>query len=76
MTRNRPECPECEKDTEVLFVRNDTVRLLDYPVDHMNAYARVETVEEDGYRVSNMNMPFSGTLGWHFVPADRVRKRD
>lgn len=45
--------------------RLDTVRILKYPVDHINGYARVERVDRHNkiVTVSNMNMPFQGTLG-------------
>ena len=50
----------------------DTVRVLAYPEDHMNAYARVEYVQKDGkVLLANMNMPFQGTISFqhgHFDP--------
>lgn len=44
------------------------VRLTEYPKDHMNAYARIAEVREGEIVVSNLNMPFQGTLSWHVVP--------
>jgi hypothetical protein len=42
----------------------DTVRILKYPKDHINAYARVESTDivKGTVRVTNMNMPFMGTF--------------
>lgn len=45
-----------------MFRVNDTVRVFAYPKGHMNAYARVTAVEPGFYRITNMNMPFCGTL--------------
>jgi len=54
--------------------RLDTVRILAYAEDHMNGYARVERVDIDNkiVIVSNMNMPFQGTLGLEPLGFDEV----
>lgn len=61
---------------------NDHVRLKLYPEDHVNGYARVTKVREDGLiEVTNMNMPYQGYLtGAIFTkneiePAEGFRKR-
>lgn len=50
------------------------VRIKKYPKDHVNGYARVERQDKDaGYViVSNMNMPFCGTLGMEKLNMDEV----
>lgn len=53
---------------------NDIVRLLDYPENHINSHARVEKVTPTHAVVSNMNQPFSGTLGWKHIPLNKVKK--
>ena len=47
------------------------VRVLAYPENHMNAYARVESVLTDGkVLLANMNMPFQGTISLSSGPFD------
>ena len=41
---------------------NDTVRIKLFPADHINAEARVVDIRGDMVVVSNLNMPFCGTL--------------
>lgn len=41
---------------------NDTVRITTFPKGHINEYARVTRVTEGCVFVSNLNMPFQGTL--------------
>lgn len=42
---------------------NDHVRLLDYPEDDINAYARVAAIYENGHVwIVNVNMPYLGTI--------------
>jgi len=42
---------------------NDSVRLLDYPKEDINEYAKVKAVYEDGrVWVANLNMPYMGTI--------------
>ena len=42
----------------------DTVRILKYPEDHPNAYARVDRIDiaKGTVYVTNMNMPYQGTF--------------
>lgn len=42
----------------------DIVRILTYAIDHPNAFGRVDcpTIHDGYYKVTNMNMPFQGTL--------------
>jgi hypothetical protein len=47
---------------------NDIVRLVEYPVGHVNEKARVVEVNKEGIVVSNMNMPFMGTLANKQIP--------
>jgi hypothetical protein len=51
----------------------DVVRLLPFHEKSPNAYARVVDVEEDGIRVSNMNMPWMGTCAFEWFNLDAVR---
>jgi hypothetical protein len=47
-----------------LVKENDFVRLLEYPEDDKNAYARVNLISQDTNQIHivNFNMPFSGTI--------------
>lgn len=53
---------------------NDYVRILSEKKGSINDSARVVAVEENGVRVSNLNMPFSGTFANKFFPFDQVEK--
>lgn len=53
---------------------NDTVRILGEPERSVNARARVLRVEDNGVRVTNINMPFSGTMTYHFFEFHEVEK--
>lgn len=44
------------------------VRLLYYPAGHINEYALFLRRDGDGIRVSNMNMPYQGTLANEYIP--------
>jgi hypothetical protein len=45
-----------------MFKVNDYVRINKYPEGNINSVARVVDVGEDFVLVSNMNMPFMGSL--------------
>jgi len=45
-----------------MFNVNDFVRINKYPAEHPNAVARVVEVGPEFVLVSNMNMPFMGSL--------------
>ena len=55
---------------------NDTVRILMVEdEDDINAYARVTRVREDGlFEVTNLNMPFQGTLCRVLFTKHEIRK--
>jgi len=52
----------------------DIVRLLDYSKGDANANARVTGMASNGVKVTNMNMPFQGTLSNKFFPFHKVEK--
>jgi len=52
----------------------DYVTILSEPADSINRRARVEYVCQTGYYLSNMNMPFSGSLSWQFFKKSEVEK--
>lgn len=51
---------------------NDTVRILSEKKGSINEKARVEKIELYGVRVTNMNMPFSGTFVYKFFTFSEV----
>ena len=55
---------------------HDIVRILMYPEDSINAYARVVDIHPDGeiIYVSNLNMPFQGTLTYRAFTLKEVLK--
>ena len=45
------------------FKLNEHVRVLTEDIDGINGYARIDQVDtKRGYFITNMNMPYSGTL--------------
>lgn len=56
------------------FVVNEFVRIKRYAEDGINGYGRVGYIEDDGrYFVTNMNMPFLGTVN-NFFNEDELEK--
>ena len=53
---------------------NDIVRLLDFEEKDINAYARVVAIRGDEIRVSNMNMPFQGSLSYYLVKPGKYKR--
>ena len=51
------------------FKMHDTVRIIQFPEEHINAYGRVDDVHMDGrVWVENFNQPWSGTISQWFKP--------
>ena len=60
--------------TKIQLKPMDAVRILRYPEHDINAYGRVMSVDARKHTVliSNMNMPWQGTLSWHEFSLDDV----
>jgi hypothetical protein len=45
----------------------DTVRLLSYPKEDVDAYANVKAIDNDKIWLANLNMPWQGTISAWFT---------